>query len=193
MAASVRKGQVAGEYQPGSAGMRGQGRADPDDGAAALDGIDDQRTMCASGFGYLGGAHRHEDFGDTCRRTQFEGAVELALALIGERGLVALHARAGAAGEYQSVDGVAANVNSRGLFEHVGALAAVLGDQSGVGDHDVVRQRLAHVVNGQRRDAGAGEGLHFDAGLVVHAHRAANHGRVAFEVDDHAAALEAQG
>ena len=49
------------------------------------------------------------------------------------------------------------------------ALAAVLFQKPHIGDHDVVRKRLAHVVDGKRRYACAGQRLHLDAGLVVHA------------------------
>src|SRR6056297_1795607 len=42
-------------------------------------------------------------------------------------------------------------------------LASGLGDQPGLADHDVVGQRLAHVVDGQRSDARAGQRLHLHA------------------------------
>ena len=55
-----------------------------------------------------------------------------------------------------------------------------------------MRQCLAHVVNGQGGNAGAGEGLHFNAGFVMHTHGAADHGRIAVEINGDAAALEAE-
>jgi hypothetical protein len=48
------------------------------------------------------------------------------------------------------------------------ALAAGLGEETHGSDHDVMRQRLAHVVDRERGRRGADQRFHFDAGLVVH-------------------------
>src|SRR5688500_6087255 len=70
------------------------------------------------------------------------------------------------------------------------ALAAALLDEPRIRDHDVVRQRRAHAVDRQRRDACGGQRFHLDAGLVVPRHRAAHDCVVALHVDGELAALD---
>src|SRR5688572_12325861 len=72
------------------------------------------------------------------------------------------------------------------------ALTSALFDQSSVGDDDVMRQRFAHVVNGERRDARPGERFHFHAGLVMNGDGAADHRIIAFHVDHEIALLDTQ-
>jgi hypothetical protein len=50
------------------------------------------------------------------------------------------------------------------------ALAAPLLDESRRCNDDVVRQRLAHVIDGQRGDTRTAERFHFDAGHLACAH-----------------------
>ena len=70
--------------------------------------------------------------------------------------------------------------------------SAGLRDQPGLGDDDVVRQRLDHVVDGERGNGRAGERFHFDAGLVLDATRALDDGRVVDEADVDRALFEAE-
>src|SRR5688572_25775055 len=72
------------------------------------------------------------------------------------------------------------------------ALASALLDQPRFRDHDVMRQRLAHVVNRQRRNTGSSESLHLDARLVMHGHRAPNHRVIAIHIDGERALLDSQ-
>ena len=51
-------------------------------------------------------------------------------------------------------------------------LAAGLAQQPHAADLDVMRQRLAHVVDRERGGGGAHERFHFHAGLVMHGHAA---------------------
>ena len=60
-----------------------------------------------------------------------------------------------------------------------GSLAALLFNQPHIGNDDFVAERLAHVVDGQRGDARAGQGFHLDAGLVRDRDFAADHSSVA--------------
>jgi hypothetical protein len=77
--------------------------ANADDGTFAGKGIDDHRPAGTGRFGHLRSPHRHIDLLHVATR-QIEAAVELGLTLVLKRGLVALHARAGSAGENQSID-----------------------------------------------------------------------------------------
>src|SRR5690606_39966644 len=52
------------------------------------------------------------------------------------------------------------------------ALAAALAQQLRRAEYDRMRERLAHVVHGERGDGGAGQGLHLDARAVGGLHRA---------------------
>src|ERR1041384_8298076 len=70
------------------------------------------------------------------------------------------------------------------------ALASTLLDQPRLRDHDVMRQRLTHVVNGQCRDARACQRFHLDASLVMNRDRASNHGVIAIHVDHDRALLD---
>jgi hypothetical protein len=51
---------------------------------------------------------------------------------------------------------------------------------------------FAHVINGERRNARAGERFHFDTGLVMHAHGAANHRGIALQIDRDVAVFQSQ-
>src|SRR5208282_1840174 len=70
------------------------------------------------------------------------------------------------------------------------AFPAFLRDQTCLADHDVVRQRLAHVVYREGGDARARECFHFHAGLVVYGHGASDYGRIADQFDDDLAAFD---
>src|SRR4051812_12286051 len=50
-----------------------------------------------------------------------------------------------------------------GLFDELHAL-----------DADVMRERLAHVVNGEGRDGGSGQRFHLNSSLVAHGHAASD-------------------
>src|SRR5262245_49498882 len=52
--------------------------------------------------------------------------------------------------------------------------AAGLFQQPDVLDADVVREGLAHIVDRERRDGGAGQGLHLDPGAVMHGNAASD-------------------
>jgi hypothetical protein len=53
-----------------------------------------------------------------------------------------------------------------------------------------MRQRLAHVVNSQRRNGGAGQRFHFDTGFVRDAHMAIDNGRIILQFNRYFAALK---
>src|SRR3954470_2186864 len=71
-------------------------------------------------------------------------------------------------------------------------LAAAFFDEPRFGDDDVVRQRLAHVVDRQRRNARPSQCLHLDSSLVMHGYRAANDSIVAIHIDGELAVLDAE-
>ena len=126
--------------------------------------IDDLRKGRARGVVALIRTHGHEGRGADLTSAD-RRPMQLRLAVICERGLVALHARAGAAGKDESEQGrrwharalsdrsdyEAGNTRSDPVADHCSAwqiaLAAALFDQLRLRDHDVVRQRLAHVVD----------------------------------------------
>ena len=98
------KRQIAGQHQPGSCGMCGERRADADDGTFAR-----HRSPRSSAAGPAWDPEIWSARTDTktvphMPAGQFEGAIQLGLALILERRLVALHARARAACEDQTID-----------------------------------------------------------------------------------------
>jgi hypothetical protein len=67
----------------------------------------------------------------------------------------------------------------------------VLLEQAGLDNHDLMRQRLAHVIDRQRRDRGAGKSFHLDTGPVMDRDRAADHGLVVvLHLDGDVAAVE---
>src|SRR5215468_7661183 len=73
------------------------------------------------------------------------------------------------------------------------AAAAGLLEQAQADDLDVVREGLAHVVDGERRDGRSGERLHLHPRAVMHADRAAHDElAVALLLDFDLAVLEPQ-
>jgi hypothetical protein len=98
----IEERQVTGQHQPGGVGVFGQRRADAGDRSFDVATIHDARPGGAHRIVGLLGAHRDER-ARHARREQLHRSFELGLAaVVGDGRLVALHARAAAAGEHQA-------------------------------------------------------------------------------------------
>ena len=174
----IEERQVAGQHQPGGLrvaaparrGCRRSGRPPPAHPRSA------QSARAADPPS--GRARTETKARVTSGVEQRHGALELRAARVAQRGLVLAHARAATAGEHQAVQrgGHRPSLPRRRVN---GAPAAGLLHQAHAGDGHLVRQRLAHVVDGERGDARPGERFHLDAGAVMHADAAAHHDLVA--------------
>ncbi len=99
----VDEGQVAGEHQPRRLRVRSLRSGDAGDRPAPGVRVDDLRVVLPHGVGTLIGANGHED-ALAMPAEQLVGPVELRAAVEFERGLVALHARARAAGQEEPIE-----------------------------------------------------------------------------------------
>src|SRR6185437_17103421 len=116
------------------------------------------------------------------RLDQLDGALELGPSGIGKRRLVALHARAAPSGEDERIKRGRVGGDTRGRSrDHAPIVrpptrrgqsapelpaAAGFREQTDTCYLDVVRKRLAHVINRERGSCRAGQRLHLDAGAM---------------------------
>ena len=168
----VEIGQVAGEHQPGRLGLRACAAAMPAIGPRCPRA---RRRSADSGHApdrCAGRAAPRRRPACHAGRQQVQARVELRAALVARgrpcRAACACFGRRPAPGRRGRGHVGILRPEARRVERRLKSrLPPLLASSRTPADLDVVRQRLAHVVDGQRRDRGAGQRFHLDAGPVL--------------------------